>query len=141
MIKAMHTERVQSKPNFTGLMELYGRNYRLLTALLECIDGGGGIIQNKAGYTFKVSQKHCSSYTQNLVLHYGLHVQRHGREVVIAIADFKVRLYLDTHQAAVIFSEIKLKQYLPRHGFFVLCRAKWYHNYSLGIILRNFFSY
>ena len=140
MTKAIYTERIQSKPDFAGLMNLYGRNYRLLTALLECLDDTESLIRNKDGYILRISEKHRSRYTRNLGLYYSFHTRKRGRKVVIAIADFKVRLYSDTYQAAVIFNEIEIKKPFSTHGFFLSLRAKWYYNHCLGAVLRSFFN-
>jgi len=141
MINTVYNRGNQSNPSFAGLMALYERNYRLMTALIKCIDDRCGVIQNKDGYTLKVVKKSCSSYTENLELYYSFHTQRRGRKIIIAIADFKVRVYLDTCQAAVSYSEIKLKKYLPTHGFLFLCQEKWYYNQCLAGVLRSFFHF
>ena len=139
MTKAIYSGDIQSKPDFVGLMKLYGNNYRLLTALLECSDDTENLIRNRAGYTLRISKKYQSRYTQNLELHYSFHTQKRGRKIVIAIASFKVRLYLDTRQAAVTFGEIELKKPFPIYGLCLSLRAKWFYNCCLGAVLRSFF--
>ena len=140
MIETISARDIQSKPDFVGLMNLYDKNYRLLTTLLESTDDDRDAIRNRGGYTLKIARKHRSRYTQNLDLHYSFHTRRHGRKVVVAIASFKVRLYLDTQQAAVTFSEIQLKKPFPTYGLFLSYRAKWYYNHCLRAVLRSFFA-
>ena len=139
MTKALSTEKIKSKPSFADLMELYARNYRLLSALLEDLDGRHGCIQNKDGYTLKIIKKRSSCYTQYLELHYSFHTYRQNRKIVIAIASFKVCLYLDTAQAAVTVGKIKLKTPLQLPNFSLLFRTKWCHNHCLRVIMRSFF--
>ena len=139
MTDTIYTRDIRSKPDFAGLMNLYGNNYRLLSALLECIDDAESSIQNKDGYTLKIYKRRRSRYTQDIDLHYSFHTRRRERKIAIAIACFKVQLYLDTCQAAVCFSEVELKKPLPRHGFLLSLRAKWYYNQCLRAVLRSFF--
>ena len=105
MTHTLHTRNIR-KPNFAGLMNLYGNNYRLLSALLECSEDAENLIRNKDGYTLKIDKRHQSRYTQNINLHYSFHTRRRQRKIAVAIASFKVRLYLDTCQAEVTFSEV-----------------------------------
>ena len=128
------------EPNFAGLMNLYGNNYRLLTTLLECLEDSENSIRSKDGYILKIDKKHQSRYTQNIDLHYSFHARRKQRKIAIAIASFKVRVYLDTCQAEVTLSEVELKKPFPIYGLFLSLRTKWYYNQCLRAVLRSFFA-
>ena len=140
MTDTTYTRDTHSKPDFAGLMNLYGNNYQLLSALLECLDDKKNSIQNKSGYTLKIHKKHQSRYTQNMELHYSFHTRRRGRKITVAIASFKVKLYLDTRQVAVTSSEIQLKKIFPIHRVLLSLQTKWYHNQCLRIVLRSFWG-
>ena len=140
MINTRYARDAHSKPNFAGLMNLYGNNYQLLDTLLEYMDDNKNYIRNKNGYTLKIHKKHRSRYTQNIDLHYSFHTQRRGRKVIVAIASFKVQLYLDTRQAAVVCGQIRLKESLPIRRLLLSLQTKWYYNQCLRAILRSFFT-
>ena len=135
MTDTVYLRNTQLKPNFAGLMNLYRNNYRLLATLMECLNDGENSLQDKKGYTLKIRQIRRSRYTQTVDLHYSLHTKKRKRKIVVAIASFKVRLYLDTRQAEVICDAVELKEPLLTHGLFSSLRKKWYYNQCLRIIL------
>ena len=140
MNNTIYARNTQSKPNFAGLMNLYGNNYRLLATLMKCLNDNQNSIRNKNNYTLKIRQGHQTRYTQNIELNYSLHTNKRRRKIVIAIARFKVRLYLDTRQAEVICSAVELKKPFPVYRLFLSLQTKWYYNQCLRIILRSFFT-
>ena len=141
MIDMIDTRYAHSKPNFPGLMNLYDNNYRLLSTLLEYLDDNQKSITTPKGYTLKIHKKHQTRYTQNIDLHYSFHTQRQGRKITVAIASFKVRLYLDTCQAEVVCSKIRLKNSLAICRLLLSLQTKWYYNQCLRAVLRSFFTH
>ncbi len=140
MTDTIYTGDTHSKPDFAGLMNLYENNYRLLSTLLEYLDDNKNSIRNKNGYTLKIHKRHRSRYTQNIDLHYSFHTRRRGRKITVAIASFKVQLYSDTRQAAVVCSQIRLKKTFPIRRLLVSLQTKWYYNRCLRAVLRSFFT-
>ena len=140
MIDTINVRHTHSKPDFSRLMNLYENNYRLLSTLLEYLDDNQNSIRNKNGYTLKIHKKHQTRYTQNIDLHYSFHTQRRGRKIIVAIASFKVRLYLDTRQVEVVYSEVQLKNSFSICRLFLSLQTKWYYNQCLRAVLRSFFT-
>ena len=140
MTDTTYARNIQLKPSFAGLMNLYGNNYRLLATLMECLSNDENLLQDKKGYTLKIRQGRRSRYTQTVDLHYSLHTKKRKRKTIVAIASFKVRLYLDTCQAEVICDAVELREPLLMRGLFLSLRKKWYYNQCLRIILRSFFT-
>ena len=141
MTDTINARQTHRKPDFPGLMNLYENNYRLLITLLEYLDNDQNFIKDKKGYTLKIHRKHQTRYTQNIDLHYSFHTQRQGRKIVVAIASFKVRLYLDTRQAEVVYGEIQLKNFFSVRRLLLSLQTKWYYNQCLRAVLRSFFTH
>ncbi len=141
MTDTIYVRHTHFKPDLAGLMNLYGNNYRLLSTLLEYLDDNQNSIRNKNGYTLKIHKGRHSRYTQNMDLHYSFHTRRRGRKITVAIASFKVQLYLDTRQVAVVCSQIQLKKSSPIRSLLLSLQTKWYYNRCLGTVLRSFFTH
>ena len=140
MTDTIYIGDTHSKPDFAALMNLYGNNYRLLSALLEYLGDNENFIRNKNGYALKIHKRHRSRYTQNIDLHYSFHTRRRGRKIIVAIASFKVQLYLDTRQAAVVCSQIQLKKAFAARRLLLSLQTKWYYNQCLRAVLKSFFT-
>jgi len=136
----IHTLDTRLKPDLVKLMDLYKANYILLKGVQECLGSDRVLLCNEHGYGIEIDKKYQTRYTDNLELHYSLRRQKAGREVVVALVCFKVRLYLDSRQAAVIFSRDELKQVFPVAIPLLSFRSKWYYNSCLKIILSRFFQ-
>jgi len=143
MNKNMHTldtADIYCEISLGELMNLYKANYILLAAVQQCLSADELSLKNEHGYSLQIDKGRQSYYTADLVLRCSMQRRRQGREIIVPIVCFKVRLYLDTRQAAVLFTHRKIERVMPISQLSLSFQSKWYYNSCLKIILSRFFQ-
>jgi len=140
----------QRRPQLADLMHLCRVNYILLSAAQQCLRGDERLLKDEPmkdepvkdgrGYTLQIDRGWHSCYTADVLLHYRFWRRRQGRKTVVPIVCFKVRLYLDTRHAAVIFSKSRIARVLPVLEPCLSFQSRWYYNSCLKIVLSRFLT-